>query len=152
MLNKLAAGYRIINLDESTISCSNFRRYSWRRQNDTAYINKKAINPRITLVAAVDNIGNKYASFFIGNSNSKTTCRVVEKLVAILDEEDPNWREHSLLMLDGARYHKTAQVKHLLKQYHVPTLYVSPYSPHLCPIELFFSQLKRGDLNPEEEP
>ena len=55
----LAAGYRIINLDESTISCSNFRRYSWRKQNDTAYVNKKVINPRINLVALVDNTGNK---------------------------------------------------------------------------------------------
>jgi hypothetical protein len=44
--------------------------------------------PRITLVALVDNRGNKYASIFKENSNSITTELMQTYLANILDKED----------------------------------------------------------------
>lgn len=39
-------------------------------------------------MAAVDNLGNTHAGFFIEKSNSKNTCEMIKTLALILDEED----------------------------------------------------------------
>ena len=72
-------------------------------------------------------------------------------LVQVLDKEDLNWRDTSILLLDGAPYHKTLEVKQIMQDLQVPEMFASPYSPQLCPIELFFGQVKSGDINPKSE-
>jgi hypothetical protein len=54
----LAAGYRILNYDESSLSFSNFNNYSWSRKGSDLMKDEKTIKPRISLVAAVDSNGN----------------------------------------------------------------------------------------------
>ena len=68
----------------------------------------------------------------------------------MLDAEDPNWRRDAVLLLDGARYHTSWEVREFLYASGVAYFLTAPYSPDASPIEQLFRELKRGDLNPEK--
>jgi hypothetical protein len=40
---------------------------------------------------------------------------------------------------------------HFMDKMKIPIVYTSPYSPQICPTEMVFSMLKRGDMNPENK-
>ena len=52
-------------------------------------------------------------------------------------------------MLDGASYHISGEVQTYLSDLKIPVIFTGPYSYDACPCELFFSQLKSTELNPE---
>ncbi len=70
------------------------------------------------------------------------------KLCEALDEEDRSWRLKSVVMIDNAGYHKSAKVKEKIKELKIPLMFLGPYHFRLAPIEIFFSTIKRNDLNP----
>jgi len=39
---------------------------------------------------------------------------MIAALASTLDEEELEWRENTILMMDGARYHKTKEVQETL--------------------------------------
>ena len=129
LVQKMKAGYRIINFDESSMTHSNFQNYAWMKKGTNIQQKDKTIEPRTSLIAAVDNLGNIYASLFQGNSNTQTTILMMHWLCKILDEEDKNWRTISILLLDGASYHTNTETKKALQKLQIPVLYTAPYSP-----------------------
>ena len=71
-------------------------------------------------------------------------------LVKELEKEDPDWRSQSIFLLDGARYHTSEEMRDYLKKMQVDVIYSGPYSYSAAPIELLFSALKNGNLNPNK--
>lgn len=65
-------------------------------------------------MAAVDSYGSMYASLFMGNSNIIATKMILYKLIQVQDEEDPEWRQNTVLFLDGAAYHNNPEIKQFL--------------------------------------
>ena len=53
-------------------------------------------------------------------------------------------------MLDGALWHTSEETINTLERLNIPSIIMGPYSYDGAPVELFFSALKRGNLNPEE--
>ena len=53
---------RIINVDETWLGMSDFRRMKWRPPDSTNSVAKLEIRPRVTMIAAVDNYGKIYMS------------------------------------------------------------------------------------------
>jgi hypothetical protein len=72
---------------------------------------EKTIKPRISLVAAVDSYGSMYAGIFLRNSNIITTKLMLYKLMQVQDEENPEWRQNTVLFLNGADYHNNTEIK-----------------------------------------
>ena len=66
-----------------------------------------------------------------------------------LDDEIPGWRANCLCLLDGAKYHTSPEMRRHLEKLGLPVVYTAPYSYTSSPIELLFSALKMGELNPE---
>ena len=62
------------------------------------------------MMAAVDNFGDAYLSLFQANTNQYTYAEFVRELVQILDVERPNWRQDTILLVDGAKMHTTELV------------------------------------------
>ena len=60
-----------------------------------------------------------------------------------------HWREETVILLDNATYHRSAEVRAGFKKLGVPVIYSGPYSFVSAPVERYFALLKRGDLNPE---
>ena len=57
VLDKLNEGKRFINIDESWINTKDFSRKSWRERYTSNTVGTSAIEPRITLMVAIDTDG-----------------------------------------------------------------------------------------------
>ena len=64
----------------------------------------KMVIPRISLIMAMDNYGEVYACMTQVNTDTKIMGLYIKELIKHLDAEDRNWRKHTILMHDGAKY------------------------------------------------
>ena len=69
-----------------------------------------------------------------------------------LDLESPGWQETSTILLDNAAWHANPVMKQRLARLSLPVIYSGPYCYTSAPIELMFTALKLGDLNPYRLP
>ena len=76
----------------------------------------------------------------------------MEQLVLKLDKERPHWRKNTLVIMDGAGYHRAADTKNLFKRLQIPVAMLGPYSYSAAPCELFFAAFKKADINPRKVP
>ena len=53
---------------------------------------------------ALDNSGRIYSCLTQQNTDSKILGLYIKELVKLLDNEDVNWRDYTILMHDGAKY------------------------------------------------
>ena len=70
-------------------------------------------------------------------------------LIKVLDLERPGWKDDTLLLLDGAKYHTGARVREHMRKLELQVIYSAPYSFSTAPIEMVFGALKTGELNPD---
>ena len=68
----LQSGARLIMIDESSIPRYDYRTMKWRMAGDRNAVATKRFKKSQTMIAAVDNFGNKYVSLSQRNSNSET--------------------------------------------------------------------------------
>ena len=139
-------------MDETWLNETDFRRCKWREYGDKNVVPIHSLAPRITLIAALDTMGSIYITLTQANSNNKTMEIYFYHLVGKLDKERPGWRDDTVLLLDGASYHRSASTLNVLKFLRVPTLIFGPHSYDISPCELFFSFIKSSELNPAYLP
>lgn len=79
----------MINIDESALVYTDFRRKVWAEKGSSHGIKVKSVNPRISLIAAIDNHGKVYMT--LTNVNTDTTVMIlyIRELVKQLSREDP---------------------------------------------------------------
>lgn len=59
-----------------------------------------------------------------------------------MEEEDPNFRDNTFILMDNYRVHKTESITRWLSNMGVHTLFTAPFSPVLNPIEHVFNKWK----------
>ncbi len=94
---------RLLNLDESFLSFSDLRRMRWQYKgapNTKAHLQ---FSPRITVIAGLDSDGRVYLSLLQANSNEDTMRLFFEHLVRVLDHQDGNWRDTTVIVLDNGK-------------------------------------------------
>ena len=69
-----------------------------------------------------------------------------------MDKERPAWRKDTIVLLDGAVWHTSANFLLMYETLNIPVIISGPYSYDGSPIEKVFSYLKRGNLNPDGLP
>ena len=69
-----------------------------------------------------------------------------------LDSERPDWRDNTIFLLDGAKYHTSDEMKLYFRKMELRVIFTGPYSFTSAPIELMFSALKKGEINPDKRP
>jgi len=74
------------------------------------------------------------------------------QLALQLDMERPNWRADTVVLLDNASYHASTATQRIFQELQMPVMYTGVYAYDMAPVELFFSYLKRSDLNPGKLP
>ena len=72
------------------------------------------------------------------------------RLLEKLDSEKPNWRQNTIILMDGAPYHQSLAMLEFYEEHQVPVLLTGPHSYDASPIELFFAAFKCKDINPEQ--
>lgn len=59
----------------------------------------------------------------------------LKHLSGLLDEERPGWREKSVILIDGARWHVSDDARRFYKEQRLPVLVSGPYSYAAAAIE-----------------
>ena len=70
----------------------------------------------------------------------------------MLSLETPDWKENSIVLLDGAKYHTSEYSRETLQKLQIPTMFSAPYSYSSAPIEHLFGNFKIGEFQPYSEP
>ena len=148
----LQSGKVLLNIDESWLNESDFRRSKWRESDGTNVVPIHTMLPRITVIVALDTLGNVYITLSQANSNNKTMEIYFHHLVGKLDRERPDWRDDTVLLLDGASYHKSSSTLSVFKSLRIPVMILGPHSYDIAVCELFFSFLKSSEMNPMFQP
>ena len=94
-----------LNIDETWLGMSDFRRMKWQVPDTTNSVAKLDIAPRITMILGLDTRGNVYLALAQANSNSDMMELYFRGLAARLDQERPQWRRDTVIFVDGAKYH-----------------------------------------------
>ena len=93
MLELLEQDYRVVNIDESWINELDFQRRKWHDRTESNSLPKKAVFPRLSLLAAIETTGRVFMAVTTINTTSEVVCLFVRKLVDALALEDPDFRE-----------------------------------------------------------
>ena len=70
MLEALACGRRVINVDESWINTTAFKRHAWTKAGKGNARPTKELSTRVAILAAIDNRGKAYLSLSTANTDS----------------------------------------------------------------------------------
>ena len=65
----------------------------------------------------------------------------------LLDKDEWGWRENTVILLDGAKYHTSKKAKEVLAYLQIPTIFSGPYSYDGAPCELLFGHFNKTDIN-----
>ena len=105
MLEKMIDKPRIINIDETWLNQTDYRRMKWREKNSTNSIPLRGITPRISMIAAIDTEGRVYFTLTQVNTDSNVFTLFLKRLFDKLSQEDRLWKSKSIILYDGAKYH-----------------------------------------------
>ncbi len=75
-------------------------------------------------------------------------CLFLSKLAGLLSQESKDWRSNTVLLLDGASYHKSESTRAAFEDLKVKVILSAPYSYSAAPVELFFAYFKKANINP----
>ena len=149
MLPLLASKKRIINIDESSVPFLDFRHHKWGLKGEKNSMSRKDLTQKVNMIAAVDTEGRVYAALTQVNTDSDVMVSYMSRLATVLKMEDRNWLQNTILLVDGAKYHKSPATRKVFKQIGASYIISSPYSYDAAPVELYFSYFKRVQVNPE---
>ena len=148
----MKSGKVILNLDESWLNTTQFTARHWTSPTRPRLVVDRRLNYRVTLVLAIDSLGNLFYAMADVNSSNDLMLIFLTSLVELLDQKRPAWRRDTIVLLDGAPYHTSKRTLELLSKLDVPTVISGPYSYAGAPVERVFAFLKSGDLNPKAIP
>ena len=148
MLELLKQDKRIINIDETWIGESNFVRKTWAPRDKRGNTILKTVNPRVSMIAALDTDGRIWFALSHANSDSKIMALFLQSLTKVLDNETPGWQEDTVIQWDNAKYHSSEETRAVIMSLGLKVIFSGPYSYSAAPAETLFAGLKLGDLNP----
>ena len=124
----------------------------WAPADAKFTVTDKQVTPRLSLIAALDTDGRIWCSLTQANTDNDVMIMFLQHLVRQLDREAPGWQESTTLLLDNASWHTSAEMKERLAKLNLDIMYSAPSCYSAAPIEMMFSVLKLGDLNPGRLP
>ena len=107
LLPLLESGKRIINIDESWINQTRFLRRIWVPSEAAGSITEKQVAPRISLLVALDTDGKFWCALTQANTDADVMMLFVSTLIRRLDQEEPGWKEDTIILLDNAAWHSS---------------------------------------------
>ena len=71
----------------------------------------------------------------------------MKEMINQLDIEDKKWRSNTVIVWDGAGYHRSKEVIKAMEEQLIPLMFLGPYHYLMSPAELVFAALKSKKLN-----
>ena len=116
MIQLLKENKRIINIDESWIAEIDYSRKMWCPSKAPCTVSEKSIGIRHSFIVALDTEGNVYYALTHANTDSDVMLSFIRRLEIVLNNESPDWKENSIILLDGAKYHTSEKTRDTLKK------------------------------------
>ena len=80
MLQIYSQGNHVVNIDESWIAESDFRRRSWGLKNSTNSMSERAVGHRVNMIVAVSSRGHVWLSLTQCNTDENVMIMFLSKL------------------------------------------------------------------------
>jgi hypothetical protein len=99
-LSFLAMDWRnknVINIDETWLGMTDFRRMHWRPRDKEWSVKAKQLQPRISMITAVDKLGNVWVCLTMSNSNKSMMGVFMEYFCRKLDVQNQHWRNSTAI-------------------------------------------------------
>jgi hypothetical protein len=139
----------IINIDETIVRTTYDAKYCWQRKGISNIVTGGMRMNAVSLIMAISNKGDIYFTANRGSNNGMTIQLFLQKLTAVLDAKDRNWRDYTTLLMDNAPYHRgRIFTENVVSRMLLPIAYLGPYQFKMAPVELVFAYIKKFDLNP----
>ena len=87
----LSEGKRVINIDETWINETSFIRKTWAEKDGLGNTQKNSVQPRVSMILAIDTEGSVWFTLSHSNTNSTTMKLFLYSLVKVLNSELPGW-------------------------------------------------------------
>ena len=139
LIDRMAAGDVICNVDQTWLPVLDFRRMRWRERGATNSLALRLTRPRVSVIAAIFSTGEVYYCVSLSNTNADTLLLWLTKLTQRLDRDRPGWASTVLFTLDGGKYHRTAPVREQMARLGMQVAISGPYQYDAAPIELYFA-------------
>ena len=81
----------IINVDETWLSETSHIRRTWGKRDDSANMRLNAVQPRVSMIAALDSDGRAWFTLTHANTDSNVLALFFHHLKEKLDQETPGW-------------------------------------------------------------
>ena len=118
----------IINVDETWLGMTDFRRRKWRLPGTSNSVPHLQVVPRVSMIVGLDTSGRVYLSLIQANSNASVMGIFFNALIKKLESERPYWYHNTVLMLDNASYHTSKASFKVFEELRVPVLFTGPHS------------------------
>ena len=81
----METGKRIINIDETWLNETSFIRKIWAKTNDRGNMNLKTIQPRLSMIAALDTEGKVWFSLNHATTDGDVITLFLKHMISTLD-------------------------------------------------------------------
>ena len=123
LLSVLSAGKIVINVDETWLPHSDFRRKKWRVKGEVNSVGTKDLTQRVNMIAGIDTEGRIYVSLTQVNTDTDIMLMFLSRLCTVLTRERPDFRSNTVILLDGCSSHKAAATKAHIKALGLTVIY-----------------------------
>jgi hypothetical protein len=148
LIELMIAGKNILSIDEASFSQAAFYRSGWGFAGENMRHVTKPLGHRLTLTAAFDTDGKSYFAVSQATSDAERFCTFMYKLAKLLDIDNEDWRESTIIVLDGASIHRGWEARKTFAALRLPVVIAGPYGYDAAVVEKLHAFLKLGDLNP----
>ena len=87
----------VVNVDETWLGMTDFRKMHWRPRDREWSVKAKQLQPRISMITAVDKLGNIWVCLTMSNSNKSMMGVFMEYFCRKLDQKNQHWRNSTVI-------------------------------------------------------
>ena len=99
------------------------------------------------MIVALTSDGEVYSALTQVNTDSSMMMLFISSLAKQLTKEQKDWRSNTVFLLDGASYHKSKETRSMFQSLGISVMLSAPYSYSAAPVELFFANFKKTNIN-----
>ena len=129
MLELYNQGRHVVNVDESWVPDTDFRRFCWKKRGETNSLPENGMSHKINMIVAVSTEGQVWLALTQCNTDESVMQMFLSKLAkAFTSQYGSSWRDEIVVVLDGASYHKSQETRTAINYLRIPVVLSSPYS------------------------
>ena len=102
----------VVNIDESWIDSSDYRRRRWVPKGEDNSLAARTLGHKVNIIVAVSSEGHVWLSLTQCNTDENVMMMFLSRLSAVFASEfKGSWRDKLIILMDGASYHRSTETR-----------------------------------------